>query len=191
MTTDKKKRIINKYNSSSQFYDARYTLIQREKFDIILDHFKFSKRLVLDAGCGTGLLYDFISLNKFRLHTEFVSLDISWGMLIELKKKQKLMKKEVSILPILSDIEHMPIRNNVFDAILSFTCFQNLSEMKQGFLELMRVSKPGAEIILSILKKDSRINSFISFIKPFFSEFRELTNKNLEDIIIHGKFLKT
>ena len=190
MTTDKKKSIIDKYNSSSQFYDTRYNLIQREKFEFVLNQFKFSKKLVLDAGCGTGLLYDFISINKSKTSAKYVSLDISWGMLIEMKNKQRLLEKKVFILPILSDIEHIPIRNNVFDAILSFTSFQNLSEVEQGFTELVRVAKPGAEIILSILKKDPRINSFISFIKPYFSDFRKLNNKKLEDIIIHGKLSK-
>ena len=189
MTTDKKKSIIDKYNASSQIYDARYNLIQREKFEFVLNQFNFPKRLVLDAGCGTGLLYDFLSINKSKGRAQFVSLDISWGMLIELKNKQRLVKKKFFILPILSDIEHMPVRNNIFDAILSFTSFQNLSKMKEGFLELVRVSKPRTEIILSILKKDKRINLFISFIKPFFSEFRILNNEKLEDIIIHGKLL--
>ncbi|TFG24703.1 MAG: class I SAM-dependent methyltransferase [Promethearchaeota archaeon] len=190
MTTDKKKSIIDKYNASSQSYDARYNIIQREKFEFVLNQFNFSKKLVLDAGCGTGLLYDFISINKSKQRAQFLSLDISWGMLIELKNKQRLVKKKVFILPILSDIEHMPIRNNIFDAIVSFTSFQNLSKIKKGFLEVVRVSKPRAEIILSILKKDKRINLFISFIKPFFSEFRKLNNKNLEDIIIYGILLK-
>lgn len=190
MTRDKKKKIIEKYNASSQFYDSRYNLIQREKFEVVLSQIKFSNKLVLDAGCGTGLLYDYIPINNSKTQTPFVSIDISWGMLKELKNKLKLLNKKTFISPILSDIEHMPIRNNIFDVIFSFTSFQNLLEIKKGFLELIRVSKPGAEINLSILKKDSRLDLLISFMKPFFSDFRKLNNKKLEDVIIYGTVSK-
>ena len=107
-------------------------------------------------------------------------------MLKKLKYKQKVLKKKISISPILSDIENIPIRNDIFDAIVSYTSLQNLEDVKKGFLELIRVSKSDAEINLSILKKDNRIDSLVAFIKPFFNDFCRVTNNNLEDTFIKG-----
>jgi ubiquinone/menaquinone biosynthesis C-methylase UbiE len=187
---DKKKKIIERYNNSSQFYDKRYNLIQREKFEFFLSQFDYFEKYILDAGCGTGLIYEFISLSEKKVRNRFISIDISINMLKKLKNKQKILKNKLSISPILSDIENIPIRNNIIDGIISFTSFQNLGDVKKGFLELVRVSKLGTEINLSILKKDKRIDSFVAFIKPFFYDFYKSTNENLEDAFIKGKLSK-
>jgi ubiquinone/menaquinone biosynthesis C-methylase UbiE len=187
---DKKKKIIERYNNSSQFYDKRYNLIQREKFEFSLRRFDYSEKYVLDAGCGTGLIYEFISLNEKKVRNRFISIDISINMLKKLKNKQQFLKNNLSISPILSDIENIPIRNDIFDVIISFTSFQNLDDVKKGFLELVRVSKIGTEINVSILKKDKRIDSLMSFIKPFFYDIYKSTNENLEDVFIKGKLSK-
>ena len=186
MKSDKKKKIIESYNISSQFYDDRYNLIQREKFEFGLSQFNYFEKYVLDAGCGTGLLYEFISFRENEIHNRFISLDISIKMLKKLKYKQNVLKKKKSISPILSDIENIPIRNDIFDSIVSYTSLQNLEDVKKGILELIRVSKSGAEINLSILKKDKRIDSLVAFIKPFFNDFCRVTNNNLEDTFIKG-----
>jgi len=190
LKSDKKQKIIESYNKSSQFYDKRYNLIQRKKFEFSLSRFTYFEKYVLDAGCGTGLLYEFISLRENEIHNRFVSVDISIKMLKKLKYKQKILKNKISISPILSDIENIPIRNDVFDATVSFTSLQNLEDVNKGFLELIRVSKSGAEINLSILKKDNRIDSLIAFIRPFFIDFCRSAHKHLEDVFIKGIVLK-
>ena len=186
MKSDKKKNIIESYNNSSQFYDERYNLLQIEKFEFALNQFNYFGKFVLDAGCGTGLLYEFITLRENEIHNRFVSVDISINMLKKLKNKQKILKKKISILPILSDIENLPIRNEIFDAVVSFTSLQNLEDVKKGFSELIRVSKSGAEINFSILKKDKRIDSLVAYFKSFLIDFYRSTNKNLEDAFIKG-----
>ena len=190
MKSNKKKKIIRRYNDSSHFYDERYSLIQGEKFEFALNRYNYNEKCILDAGCGTGLLYEFISLRSNGIQKRFVSIDISVEMLKKLKKKQKSLQKTIKISPILSDIESIPIRNDIFDAVFSFTSFQNLEDVKRGFLEIIRVSKSNAEIKVSILKKDQRINSLLTFIKPYFYDLYESTVKNLEDIFIEGKVLK-
>jgi ubiquinone/menaquinone biosynthesis C-methylase UbiE len=190
LKSHKKKKIIECYNNSSHFYDERYNLIQREKFEFTLKRFNYSEKYILDAGCGTGLLYEFISLNKNDILKRFISIDISFEMLKHLKKKQKFLKKKILISPILSDIENMPIRNDIFDAVISFTSFQNLENVKKGFLEIVRVLKSGGEVNISILKKDQRIHSLLAFVKPFLHDLYESTVNNLEDTFIKGKVLK-
>ena len=190
MKSNKKKKIIGRYNDTSNFYDERYKIIQKEKFEFALNRYNYFEKCILDAGCGTGLLYEFISLKSNGIQKKFVSIDISVEMLKNLKKKQKSLKKSILISPILSDIENIPIRNDIFDAVFSFTSFQNLEDVKKGIIELIRVSKSNAEIKLSILKKDQRIDSLLAFIKPLFYDLYESTVKNLEDTFIKGKVLK-
>ena len=59
--SDKKKIIIEKYNSTSSFYDDRYRKIQNEKFELHFKNTNFNCKTLLDAGCGTGLLFEYIS----------------------------------------------------------------------------------------------------------------------------------
>jgi len=62
--SDKKKIIIEKYNRTSSFYDDRYRKIQNEKFTLQLNNAEFKHKTLFDAGCGTGLLIEFISNKK-------------------------------------------------------------------------------------------------------------------------------
>ncbi|MFX1419581.1 MAG: hypothetical protein ACFE9N_11735 [Promethearchaeota archaeon] len=55
----KKKKIIEKYNSTSYFYDRRYKLIQEEKYEIVLKNYKMDGKIILDLGSGTGLFYEY------------------------------------------------------------------------------------------------------------------------------------
>ncbi len=66
--SEKKKYIIAKYNSTSSFYDDRYRKIQNEKFEQHFKNTNFNCKTLLDAGCGTGLLFeDISSLNDNNL----------------------------------------------------------------------------------------------------------------------------
>ncbi|MBA7669396.1 hypothetical protein ES703_77526 [subsurface metagenome] len=77
---NKKQEIINKYNQTSEFYDRRYVKIQQDKFSLILKDNSIYEKLILDAGCGTGLLFGVIDnsfeiiLEKFTLLFSFTSL---------------------------------------------------------------------------------------------------------------------
>ncbi|MFX1343928.1 MAG: class I SAM-dependent methyltransferase [Promethearchaeota archaeon] len=189
----KKKKIIENYNLTAKFYDKRYKKIQEKKYSIVLSNYQLKEKRVLDVGCGTGLLIEFI-LNSEIFDTAsrfyFVAMDISWNMLLEFKLKLLRCKDNVNISLILSDIEHLPFRNNIFNVIFSFTSFQNLPGTHKGIQELIRVASIISDLKFSILKKKLKLDTFLDFLKPNVKELEILNEEFLEDIIIQGKISK-
>ncbi|MFW9972145.1 MAG: class I SAM-dependent methyltransferase [Candidatus Odinarchaeota archaeon] len=191
---DKKKKIIEKYNSSSHFYDKRYGIIQEEKYKIVLDQHKLKRTLILDMGCGTGLFLEYIK--KHLIFTKgfkinYVGVDISWNMLKEFKSK--IFNYNYRIYNpnlILSDIDWLPFRDDIFFSIFALTSFQNLPEIKHGIRELYRVSKNNAELNFSILKKKIDLKSLLELFKTKLKGLIVINNENLEDIVIEGRLLK-
>ena len=191
---DKKNRIIDKYNSSSFFYDKRYRAIQEEKYEIVLNNYIGNEKLILDMGCGTGLLFEHIIkliLEREVIRINYVALDISWNMLLEFKSKIfNLKKRRFSPNLILADIECLPFRENIFFSIFSLTSFQNLPHIHKGLHELFRVSKNKAEFKFSILKKNLELELLLEILRPNIKDLKVIKEENLEDIIVQGRLLK-
>ena len=191
---NKKKNIIEKYNSTSHFYDKRYKKIQKEKYEILLKNYTAYGKLILDLGCGTGLSFDYMSKlfkKQGQIMSIYVGLDISWNMLLEFKSKLINFSHHKNILNlILSDIEYLPFRENIFCSILSLTSFQNLPYIQNGIEESFRVGKNNADYKFSILKKKIKLESLLNLLKPKIKELEVLETENLEDIIVEGKISK-
>ncbi|MEA1993400.1 MAG: class I SAM-dependent methyltransferase [Euryarchaeota archaeon] len=123
-----------KYNRTATFYNRRYRKIQETKYSIMIDFPVEGK--VLDIGCGTGLLYDFLG------YEDYTGLDIS----LEMLKKGKFAGK------ILANCETLPLKSEIFEYVFSFTVLQNLRSYKM-IHEAYRVLKKGGIFVLTTLKK--------------------------------------
>ncbi len=191
---NKKKSIIEKYNSSSHFYDKRYKAIQEEKYEIVLKNYKANGKIIIDMGCGTGLFFEYITKSikkQEEIKGNYVAVDISWNMLLRFKSKVINYKyKKYALNLILSDMEHLPFRENIFDSIFSLTSFQNLPHIQIGITESFRVSKNNADYNFSILKKKLELELLLKILKPEIKEIEVIEKENLEDFIIQGKLLK-
>ncbi|MFO8018475.1 MAG: class I SAM-dependent methyltransferase [Promethearchaeia archaeon] len=199
----KKEKIIKKYNSSAQVYDRRYKDLQFRKFKLSLGKIDLSERVLLDVGCGTGLLLDFLSHFTSSIQTTsflYVGTDISREMLYILRKKLKDMvvtKSKIEKLPtsihlVVSDAEHLPFRPKVFETILSFTVIQNLSNNKLFFREVLDLIKNKGDLVLSTLKKKKTdLEDFRSFCKSRVHIPEENEIIGTEDVIYVGKTLKS
>ena len=118
---DKKKNIIEKYNSTSSFYDDRYRKIQKEKYKILFRNCNLNYKTILDAGCGTGLLIEYvfnINIDNIKKKVKYVGIDISWKMLIHFSNKTRKLKNIVNTCLVLGDIENLPFRDDSFNLII-------------------------------------------------------------------------
>jgi ubiquinone/menaquinone biosynthesis C-methylase UbiE len=188
----KKKEIIDRYNLTSNFYEQRYSKIQSDKFNIILKIDDLNNKTILDSGCGTGLLFDFIFRNHKNsrgINYFYVGVDISINMLRKFHSKlnQKGKKKGFNIGLILSDLENLPLRNIIFNQIFSITSLQNLPNMMNGINETFRVLQQNGDIRLSILKKNLDIAQLLIFLKGLIKDMKVIIEDNIEDNFILGR----
>ncbi|MFX0033474.1 MAG: class I SAM-dependent methyltransferase [Candidatus Hodarchaeota archaeon] len=191
--SNKKKKIMEKYDSTSDFYDNRYKKIQEEKYKILLSNFQMVNNIILDAGCGSGLFFDFI-LKQFKedqiKFMNYIGIDISSKMLKRFVKKRKKSSEHLKLNLILADIENLPIRENKIDSIYSITSLQNLPNLKKGIIEIIKVSKHMANFYLSILKKTLNLESLVSFLEQNITNLRIIDMESIEDFIVQGNVIK-
>ena len=197
-STDKKRKkqeIIKNYNLTSDFYDKRYIKIQHEKYKLVFKNFELNNQITMDAGCGTGLLFDYIltsSEQKFIVNYHYIATDISSNMLkkfqSKLKEKIPHIKKRIHL--ILSDLENLPIRDNTFDSLFSFTSLQNLPDIFKGLDESFRVVRPEARLYFSVLKKTLDLKKFKLRLQSSLKNMEIINKEFIEDIIFKGTALK-
>jgi ubiquinone/menaquinone biosynthesis C-methylase UbiE len=193
INSSKKKRIIDEYNSSVYYYDKRYKQIQLEKFKLLLKNLKFDNKVILDAGCGTGLLFEFFlssnqSLSKGKLR--YIGLDVSWNMLNQFSCKVKKVKRIEHANLILGDIENLPIREGAIQQVFAVTSLQNLYDIERGLRELVRIGQQGASFNLSILRKNLDLDKIYSYLKSEIEGLNLTTLEKVEDVIIQGNLMK-
>ncbi|MDH5815861.1 MAG: class I SAM-dependent methyltransferase [Candidatus Nezhaarchaeota archaeon] len=148
----RKARLRRLYDLTSEFYEELYGGEQEKKFASIisLDPLKFSKfNVVLDAGCGTGLI-----TKKLLGRGDFiVGVDFSKGMLQKAKEK---LGKAAEVDFVLGDVEYLPFRSKSFDLVLSITVLQNCCPSR-ALKSLLRVLSKRGVLVLSSLKRSREV----------------------------------
>jgi len=177
LVTFKKAKLRRMYDVTSAFYDDLYEGEQVRKFEVVSHLLKFSPPIggvILDAGCGTGLITE-----RLRGKGRFiVGVDFSEGMLR--KAKGRLKAHDVDL--VLGDVESLPFRSRSFDSILCLTVLQNCDPLR-AINSLLRVLKEEGLLVLSYLKR-SRCAALIE------AAFGDLAIKDVDptdDVLILNK----
>lgn len=156
---NKKRQVMHHYNSLAHVYDAQYGEEQDAKVKAALNNINLEKdSLVLDAGCGTGLLFKHVG-RSIRL---LVGLDVSPRILKEAKKRAKRLPTAAVVR---ADADFTPFRNNVFDAAFAITLLQNMPDPLVTLREMKRVSKDRAFIVVTGLKKGFSREVFVKLLQ--------------------------
>jgi ubiquinone/menaquinone biosynthesis C-methylase UbiE len=142
-----KRRTMWRYDQSAAVYDTQYCKEQQEKIEVALTDSTFKKEnIILDAGCGTGLLLS----NMAKRVKLVVSIDVSASIIKQAKKR---MKKYVNTALIRADADFTPFMNGTFDIVFAVTLLQNMPTPFWTIKELKRVTKHDSTIIVTGLKK--------------------------------------
>jgi ubiquinone/menaquinone biosynthesis C-methylase UbiE len=149
-----KREVKQRYDSTAHIYDIRYSEEQTAKIEAALEHVNLQKRgLVLDAGCGTGLLFNHFA-NKVE---SLVGLDISRKMLLQAKNRERQLS---DVHLICADTDNMPLIEEAFDYVFAVTLIQNTPNPIETLNEIKRVAKKDAVIVVTGLKKKFTFQEF-------------------------------
>jgi len=156
MRSRTKKRVKKMYDElGGKIYDLRYHEEQLLKYDEVLRRLRLKlDEIILDAGCGTGLLLE-------KIDGVYVGLDLSSSLLsYTYQKARPLTDKHL----LQGDAESLPLRDGVFEMLFSFTLLQNLPEPTRALSELRRVSHRDASIGITALRKAYSSDAFYSIL---------------------------
>jgi len=146
------------YNHLAPVYDTQYSEEQNAKIKVALNNTKLSQNeLILDMGCGTGILFQHVAKSAKLL----VGIDISSKILQETKKHTKQLPNTAIIR---ADADYTPFQNQTFDQVFAITLLQNMPNPLKTILEIKRVTKPQSTIIITGLKKKFTQEHFIKIL---------------------------
>ncbi len=126
-------------------YNARYSEEQEAKYHAALTSIK-PTGLVLDVGCGTGLLFSHIASEAENV----VGVDISRNLLLQAKER---VDKPRNAELVQADADHLPFKNGQFNAVFAFTVLQNMPKPSETLMEIRRSATRGACVVVTGLKK--------------------------------------
>lgn len=158
MKNDKWRKYWNKRAKKSPNKEcAAGRKINTEWFNTTLDFINtklnfYKTDVVIDAGCGTGLISSHIA-NKVSW---VICLDFAIEMLKQADKKE-------NISYIVGDIKEIPLKSEIFDKCFCYNVFQYLgfAETKKVAAELNRICKRRAKILVGDIPNSKRKGLFI------------------------------
>lgn len=150
-----KKEVEAYYDTTADSYDSLHAQEQQAKYVEALRPLRGGrvKGTVLDAGCGTGLLFS--QLEGFE---NLIGVDLS-GRMLEIAKGRTKGKANVHLVR--CDVERLPFRSLAFEACFLFTVAQNLPNPLEAFRELRRVSKRQAVMALTLMEGSAEIKDVL------------------------------
>ena len=156
-------RIRERYEATADGYDELYRAEQYEKYSVALKRVPPRGR-VLDAGCGTGLLAEYMRTTGYLGNVEeYYCLDYSWEMLrIARWRLGHICPGKCHVLE--GNIMALPFHDRVFDVVYSFTVLDLVDDLDTAVGELVRVSR--GPVVASFLKKLPYKDKLLSRLKP-------------------------
>jgi len=174
----KKRQTMRHYDQSAHVYDTQYSEEQEAKMKAALSSLKLrSNSFVLDAGCGTGLLFPHIA----KTVKEVVGLDFSSRILQEAKKRTKQLSNTALLR---ADADQTPFQRQTFDAVFAVTLLQNTPNPLHTLEEIIRVSRNRAVVVATGLKKEFTQRSFTKLLRQAKLNIKKLkTNGKLKGYV--------
>jgi len=149
-----KRRMMRRYDVTAQMYDLRYAGEQEAKYKVALEDLSVTRNsIVLDVGCGTGLLFSHVAVEAETV----VGLDVSRKLLLQARERAKNYR---NVDLVQADADHLPFKNDYFTVIFAFTVLQNMPTPAETLNEIKRTAKYDAFIVVTGLKKTFSLEAF-------------------------------
>lgn len=161
---------VAKYDVTASSYDELYRGEQYSKYSVLVGivNGKLNSSLVLDAGCGTGLLLEYLRENNIDKYARYICLDPSTGMI------ERLAGKNIDhrVIPVVGYAEEIPVRDSSIDIVVSITTWSNIADKEKAVNEFIRVTKENGLIVVSKHLKHNTIPP-------------SLINKCFKEVVVH------
>jgi demethylmenaquinone methyltransferase/2-methoxy-6-polyprenyl-1,4-benzoquinol methylase len=100
---------------------------------------------VVDLATGTGDLA--LELRELHPHREIVAADFAAGMLREAATKMREIGAGNRVRLVAADALALPFPDRTFACVTSAFLLRNLADLRQGFSEMRRVTRPGGRVV--------------------------------------------
>ncbi|ADI32247.1 class I SAM-dependent methyltransferase [Staphylothermus hellenicus] len=141
---------VKLYNITARTYDSLYKKEQYIKYNYVFEELRLIPgKNVLDIGCGTGLLIEYLLSKKLDLFHRYLCVDPS----IEMLKNAIDKHSDPRIIYVLSYAEDLALTNQSINSIFMFTVWNNIPETnKESILDKIKnlLTKNGYAIITTI-----------------------------------------
>lgn len=174
----KKRRVRRSYDSTAGMYDARYKDEQEAKYQAALTSMK-PTGLVLDVGCGTGLMFSHVAWEAETV----VGVDVSKNLLLQAKKHVENLR---NLDLVQADADHLPFKNGLFNAVFAFTVLQNMPKPLETLVEIRRTAAKDACVVVTGLKKVFSAKALTKLLHD--AHFRAVTVKDEENLKCYVAF---
>ncbi len=137
------------YDALSVGYDELYGEEQNKKHAKVLQVIgKREFNIVVDVGCGTGRLLEFLApRSKLAL-----GIDLSVRML----SKGKQGRTDLGIQWIRADASHLPLQDRIVDGVTSVSMTESGLVLDEHFSEISRIATEDALMVMTIFGKKDR-----------------------------------
>jgi phosphatidylethanolamine/phosphatidyl-N-methylethanolamine N-methyltransferase len=168
------------YSFYSPFYDLIFGKVLEAGRRQAFNYLNPSCKKVLEVGIGTGL-----TLRHYPKNSHIVGIDISAKMIQKAKERVRHMGNGLKVDLEVMDACHMTFEDNSFDAVLSPYVVTTVQDPRQFCREIIRVCKPGGQIIIVNHSKDPErlLGKFESLASPFFARIGFVTDLDVVSLV--------
>ncbi|HBT47758.1 MAG TPA: ubiquinone biosynthesis protein UbiE [Peptococcaceae bacterium] len=104
---------------------------------------------ILDIGCGTGNF----SIELARLGARVTGIDVSEPMLE--KAREKAAREGVTVRFLRADARRLPFEEGTFDAVVSVTALEFVTDLRAALQEAYRVLRAGGRLVVGVIGGNS------------------------------------
>ncbi|MEW6185609.1 MAG: class I SAM-dependent methyltransferase [Thermodesulfobacteriota bacterium] len=168
------------YSFYSPFYDLIFGKVLEAGRKQAFHYLDSSNKKVLEVGIGTGL-----TLQHYPKSCHIVGIDISAKMIDRAKERVQAMGNGLKVDLEVMDACHMTFEDDTFDAVLSPYVITTVADPLQFCKEMIRVCKPGGQIIIVNHSKDPDrlLGKLETIASPFFARIGFVTDLDVVSLV--------